>query len=43
MTQLFDLPANPSVPVICETDAFPVRSIFCVGRIYSAHAKEMGF
>lgn len=43
MTQLFDLPANPSVPVLGETAAFPVRRIFCVGRNYAAHAREMGF
>jgi fumarylpyruvate hydrolase len=43
MTLLFDLPANPSVPVLGEAVAFPVRRIFCVGRNYAAHAKEMGF
>lgn len=43
MTMLFDLPANPSVPVLGEAARFPVRRIFCVGRNYAAHAKEMGF
>jgi fumarylpyruvate hydrolase len=43
MSLLFDLPANPSVPVLGEAARFPVRRIFCVGRNYAAHAKEMGF
>lgn len=43
MSLLFDLPANPSVPVLGESAVFPVRRVFCVGRNYAAHAKEMGF
>lgn len=43
MTMLFDLPANPSVPVLGEDARFPVRRVFCVGRNYAAHAREMGF
>ncbi|MDR2857556.1 MAG: fumarylacetoacetate hydrolase family protein [Novosphingobium sp.] len=43
MTLLFDLPANPCVPVLGEAAAFPVRRVFCVGRNYAAHAREMGF
>jgi fumarylpyruvate hydrolase len=38
---LFQLPA----PVLAATstgDAFPVRRVFCVGRNYAAHAREMG-
>lgn len=38
---LFDLP-QPSVTVAGETRRFPVRRIFCVGRNYEAHAREMG-
>lgn len=35
-------PPQPSVAV-ANTDArFPVRRIFCVGRNYAAHAREMG-
>ena len=34
-------PAIPAVPVIGE-ELFPVRRIFCVGRNYAAHAREMG-
>ena len=43
MTQLFDLPPSPTVPILGESATFPVRRIFCVGRNYAAHAKEMGF
>lgn len=39
---LFDLPAIPDVPVEGETEGYPVRRIFCVGRNYAAHAAEMG-
>jgi fumarylpyruvate hydrolase len=43
MTTMFDLPANPCVPVLGESARYPVRRIFCVGRNYAAHAREMGF
>ena len=32
----------PSVPVAGESDVFPVRRIYCIGRNYAAHAREMG-
>jgi len=32
----------PSVPIAGSTDRFPVRHIYCVGRNYAEHAKEMG-
>jgi fumarylpyruvate hydrolase len=32
----------PSVPVTGTADRFPVRHIYCVGRNYAEHAKEMG-
>jgi fumarylpyruvate hydrolase len=41
-TFLFTPPATPSVPVRGKSERFPVRRIFCVGRNYEAHAKEMG-
>ncbi|GAA4224225.1 fumarylpyruvate hydrolase [Sagittula marina] len=34
--------AQPSVAVAETEDRFPVRRIFCVGRNYAAHAREMG-
>ena len=33
---------TPSLPIIGTTDRFPVRRIFCVGRNYVEHQKEMG-
>ena len=36
-------PAAVSVPVVGQTARFPVRRIYCVGRNYEEHAKEMGF
>jgi len=33
---------QPSVEVRGTRDRFPVRRIFCVGRNYAAHAREMG-
>jgi len=35
-------PATPSVAVSGTDARFPVRRIFCVGRNYAAHAREMG-
>lgn len=32
----------PSLPIQGSDDRFPVRRIFCVGRNYAAHAREMG-
>jgi len=32
----------PSVPVTGTASRFPVRHIYCVGRNYAEHAKEMG-
>ncbi|KQU86381.1 fumarylacetoacetase [Ensifer sp. Root31] len=40
--RLFPSPEFPTVPVRGETAAYPVHRIFCVGRNYAEHAKEMG-
>ena len=32
----------PSIPVAGRNERFPVRHIYCVGRNYAEHAKEMG-
>lgn len=32
-----------TVPVVGKTEQFPVHRIYCVGRNYEEHAKEMGF
>ncbi|KGD90564.1 5-carboxymethyl-2-hydroxymuconate isomerase [Achromobacter sp. RTa] len=43
MSFVFD-PAPPvTVPVAGTGDSFPVRRVYCVGRNYAAHAREMGF
>ena len=41
----FIFPPSPvaSIPIIGSTDRFPVHRIYCVGRNYEEHAKEMGF
>jgi fumarylpyruvate hydrolase len=36
-------PPIASVPVVGKDQRFPVRRIYCVGRNYVEHAKEMGF
>jgi fumarylpyruvate hydrolase len=35
-------PRQPTVAVAGESARFPVRRIYCVGRNYAAHAREMG-
>jgi fumarylpyruvate hydrolase len=42
MSYVIAAPAAPSVEVKGTRDRFPVRRIFCVGRNYAAHAREMG-
>lgn len=39
----FAAPALPSIPVRGSGTRFPVHRIYCVGRNYEEHAKEMGF
>ena len=39
---VFDPPPPPTVAIAGESGRFPVRRIFCVGRNYAAHAREMG-
>ena len=39
----FPPPPTVSVPVIGTEERFPVHRIYCVGRNYEEHAKEMGF
>ena len=43
MGYVFAAPPQPVVPVADSTDLFPVHRIYCVGRNYEEHAKEMGF
>jgi fumarylpyruvate hydrolase len=39
----FTPPPVVSVPVVGRAERFPVHRIYCVGRNYEEHAKEMGF
>ncbi|MGI9203077.1 MAG: fumarylacetoacetate hydrolase family protein [Woeseiaceae bacterium] len=38
---LFDL-EHTTIPVANAEDEFPVRRIYCIGRNYAAHSREMG-
>ena len=42
MRYVIDPPAIPSLPVIGREERFPVRRVFCIGRNYAEHAREMG-
>lgn len=42
MPLAFDLPESPALPILGGDDVFPVRRIYCVGRNYAEHAREMG-
>ncbi|MDY1548564.1 fumarylacetoacetate hydrolase family protein [Luteibacter sahnii] len=42
MSTVIPPPALPSLPVAGRAERFPVRRIFCIGRNYADHAKEMG-
>jgi len=43
MSYVFPPSATVTVPVVGLADRFPVHRIYCVGRNYEEHAKEMGF
>ncbi len=43
MSYVFAPAAVVSVPVVGRAERFPVHRIYCVGRNYEEHAKEMGF
>lgn len=43
MSLVFSPPAPVTIPVVGSDDRFPVRRVYCVGRNYAAHAREMGF
>ena len=42
MTYVIDPPAVTSLGVAGESGRFPVRRIYCIGRNYAEHAREMG-
>ncbi len=43
MKFVFEPEARTVVPVAGSDALFPVRRVYCVGRNYAAHAREMGF
>jgi fumarylpyruvate hydrolase len=43
MSYAFEPTPVVSVPVVGKDERFPVHRIYCVGRNYEEHAKEMGF
>jgi fumarylpyruvate hydrolase len=43
MSYVFEPQSVVSVPVVGQPARFPVHRIYCVGRNYEEHAKEMGF
>ncbi|MCK6547416.1 fumarylacetoacetate hydrolase family protein [Myxococcota bacterium] len=42
MTYVFPPHEIPSIPVVGSAERFPIRRVYCVGRNYAEHAKEMG-
>lgn len=42
MSFVFPPPQNAALPVAGTESRFPVRRVFCVGRNYADHAREMG-
>lgn len=42
MSFVFPPPAPPGVAIVGRSERFPVHRIYCVGRNYAAHAREMG-
>lgn len=43
MSYVFNPAPQVAVPVVGRAERFPVRRIYCVGRNYVEHAREMGF
>lgn len=43
MSYLFQPDPVVTVPVVGSTSQFPVHRVYCVGRNYAEHAREMGF
>jgi len=43
VTHVVATPPLVEIPVVGSSQTFPVRRVYCVGRNYVEHAKEMGF
>ncbi len=42
MNYIFAPPARPALPIVGADMLFPVHRVYCIGRNYAAHAREMG-
>ena len=42
MKYAIPVPSTPAIPIAGTDQHFPVRRIYCVGRNYAEHAREMG-
>jgi fumarylpyruvate hydrolase len=42
MSYVFEPQAVPSLPIVGAAARFPIHRVYCVGRNYAAHAREMG-
>ncbi|MGU3539125.1 fumarylacetoacetate hydrolase family protein [Methylobacterium sp. A54F] len=42
MLSVIQNPPRTALPIVGSADLFPVRRVYCVGRNYAAHAREMG-
>jgi fumarylpyruvate hydrolase len=42
MLSVIQNPPRTTLPIVGSQDLFPVRRVYCVGRNYAAHAREMG-
>jgi fumarylpyruvate hydrolase len=42
MLSVIPNPPRTALPIVGSEDLFPVRRVYCVGRNYAAHAREMG-
>lgn len=42
MAHVIPTPPVTALPIAGSSDLFPVRRVYCVGRNYAAHAREMG-
>ena len=42
MLSVIPNPSRTTLPIQGSPDLFPVRRVYCVGRNYRAHAREMG-
>lgn len=42
MSYVVEVAERVAVPVVGEEAKYPVRRVYCVGRNYASHAREMG-